>query len=152
MKQKLLITLALILISTGCASIGQGKHTFTDDAGAIRGYDPVAYFNDGGPKKGKSSLSVTHGGGVYHFANEANRDAFKADPERYAPQYGGYCAYAMSKGFVVSTDPNAWHIKDDKLYLNYSLGVRKTWLKKRDEYIVKADTNWSKKLKTGLDG
>ena len=144
-----LILLAIVALS-GCTTVGQ--RTFTDDAGAIRGYDPVAYFTESRPVKGSSSITANYQGGTYHFASAENRDLFKAEPERYAPQYGGYCAYGMSKGFVVSTDPNAWTIHNDKLYLNYSLGVRKTWLKNKDGHIAKADVNWADKLKNGIDG
>ena len=143
MKTKFILLALAVIFSVGCASAQ--KKTFSTDEGAIRGYDPVAYFTLGKPVKGKSEISAKHGSGVYHFATEEHRELFKADPEKYAPQYGGYCAYGMSKGFDVSSDPNAWTIRNDKLYLNYSLGVRKTWLKKPDDYIVKADKNWAKK-------
>ena len=144
-------TLAFILFaSTGCASLE--RHTFSDEEGAIRGYDPVAYFTDGQPVKGRGDITLEHAGGIYHFANEKSRALFEADPARYAPQYGGYCAYAMARGFVVSTDPNAWHIHNDKLYLNYSLGVRDRWLPKKEEFIIKADDRWTEKLAKGIDG
>ncbi|MEM7467785.1 MAG: YHS domain-containing (seleno)protein [Pseudomonadota bacterium] len=138
-----IISALLILTTVACASIE--KRTFSTEEGAIRGYDPVAYFTAGKPVKGKSSLTTQHGTGVYHFSSQEHLDLFEQNPDKYAPQYGGFCAYAMSKGFDVSSDPAAWTIRDDKLYLNYSLGVRKTWLKKPDEYIVKADKNWAKK-------
>lgn len=143
MKLKLLLTSLIVLLSAGCASVE--KRTFSTDDGAIRGYDPVAYFTEGKPVKGSQSISTKHESGVFHFSSKENLALFKQDPQKYAPQYGGFCAYAMSKGFDVSSDPNAWTIRDDKLYLNYSLGVRKTWLKKPGEYVVKADKNWAKK-------
>ena len=143
MKSKILFAILIALLTAGCASAQ--KKTFSTEEGAIRGYDPVAYFTEGKPVKGKQNLTVKHGTGVYHFSSQEHLELFKDDPNKYAPQYGGYCAYAMSKGFDVSSDPNAWTIRNDKLYLNYSLGVRKTWLKKPDEYIVKADKNWAKK-------
>ncbi len=143
MKMKLLFTILVLSLSVGCASVE--KRTFSTDEGAIRGYDPVAYFTVGKPVKGQQSITTKYGTGTYHFSSKENLALFKQDPEKYAPQYGGFCAYAMSRGFDVSSDPNAWTIRDDKLYLNYSLGVRKTWLKKPDEYIVKADKNWAKK-------
>ena len=120
--------------------------TFGDEAGAIRGYDPVAYHTDGQPQPGNPEFSTQYNGADWYFASESNLALFREDPERYAPQYGGYCAYAMSRGWVVSTDPEAWHIEDGKLYLNYSLGVRKTWLKDVPGYIAKADTHWQEKL------
>lgn len=143
MRSKLIFAVLALALNVGCASVE--KRTFSTDDGAIRGYDPVAYFTQGKAVKGSKSITLTHGTGTYHFASDENLDLFKQDPDRYAPQYGGFCAYAMSKGFDVSSDPNAWTIKDDKLYLNYSLGVRKTWLKKPTEYIEKADKNWAEK-------
>ena len=143
MKIKFLFTILILAISVGCASVE--KRTFSTDEGAIRGYDPVAYFTAGQPVKGQQSIATKYGTGTYHFSSKENLDLFKQDPAKYAPQYGGFCAYAMSKGFDVSSDPNAWTIRDDKLYLNYSPGVRKTWLKKPGEYIEKADINWAKK-------
>lgn len=144
----LLLALGLVL-SSGCASLEH--HTFSDEDGAIRGYDPVAYFTESRPVFGRSDITARHDGAVYHFASEENRELFEARPTYYAPQYGGYCAYAMSKGFVVSSDPNAWTIHNDKLYLNFSLSVRKTWLKRKAEYIEKADRHWKKKIADGLD-
>lgn len=149
MSIRTLVLLLAALLLNACSGIEQ--RTFSDDDGAIRGYDPVAYFTESRPVKGNPQITHHHNGGTYSFASEQNRALFEADPARYAPQYGGYCAYAMSKGFVVSIDPKAWHIHNDKLYLNYSLGVRKTFLKKRDEYIAKADVNWAEKLRTGIE-
>jgi hypothetical protein len=81
-------------------------------------------------------------GTTWIFASAENRDRFQADPERYAPQYGGYCAYAVSKGHTASIDPKAWTIVDGKLYLNYSKGVKKKWEQDVPGNIVKADKNW----------
>jgi len=146
---RIVFLILVTLFATACGSVW--RRTFEDEAGAIRGYDPVAYFTVGKPVKGQANITAQHDGGTYHFSSEEHRDLFTNDPQRYAPQYGGYCAYAMSKGFVVSTVPEAWHIYKDKLYLNYSLGVRKTWLKKKDEYIAKADKNWAEKLRDGIE-
>ena len=142
MKQ--LLTIFVLLALSGCTALKQTA--FSDEEGAIRGYDPVAYFTESKPVKGKRDISHSHRGVVWYFASEDNLQRFKNQPEKYAPQYGGYCAYAMSRGFVVSIDPEAWSIQDDKLYLNYSLGVRKTWLKDPVGYIEKADSNWQEKL------
>ena len=147
MKQ--LITIALLVTCVGCTSL---KHrTFSDEAGALRGYDTVAYFNEGKPIEGAPDIAYEYNGATWLFANEENRELFKQNPEYYGPQYGGYCAFAMSKGFIASIDPQAWTIKDDKLYLNYSLGVRETWLKDADVYIEHADKHWAEKLKHGID-
>lgn len=109
---------------------------------AILGYDPVAYFTDGAATQGKVDFELRWNGAVWRFANAANRDAFAADPERYAPRYGGYCAYGVARGYAVKIDPEAWTIVDDRLYLNYSKGVQATWSKDIPGYIAKADANW----------
>ena len=120
--------------------------TFADEIGAIRGYDPVAYHTEMMPVKGNPAYAHEYNNAIWQFSREENLKLFRNDPERYAPEYGGYCAYAMSKGYVVSTDPRAWTIKDNKLYLNYSFGVRKTWLKDVPGYVAKADANWQSKI------
>ncbi len=109
---------------------------------AIRGYDPVAYFRDGGPRPGKSEFSVRHGGAVWRFASAGHKALFEADPERYLPAYGGFCAYGTSRGYLVKIEPEAWSIVDGRLYLNYDLDVRKTWLGRTKTYIARADGNW----------
>lgn len=134
-----------LLVITGSACTSLGASTFADDNGAIRGYDPVAYHLVQTPTKGDARFTSRYNGSTWYFANSTNQSLFEQDPKKYAPQYGGYCAYAMSKGYVVSSDPDAWTIVDEKLYLNYSLGVRKTWLKNVPAYIDKANANWQEK-------
>lgn len=109
---------------------------------AIRGYDPVAYFRDGGPRLGKPEFSVRHGGAIWRFASAEHKALFEADPERYLPAYGGFCAYGTSRGYLVKIEPEAWSIVDGRLYLNYDLGVRKTWARRTKTYIARADGNW----------
>lgn len=109
---------------------------------AIRGYDPVAYFREGGPRLGKAEFSTSHAGAVWRFANAENKVAFETDPARYLPAYGGFCAYGTSRGYLVKIEPEAWSIVDGRLYLNYDLGVRKTWLGDSKGYIARADRNW----------
>ena len=109
---------------------------------AIRGYDPVAYYQQSAPVKGSSQFSYQWRGATWLFANAENRDRFQAEPDHSSPQYGGYCAYAVSKGRTASIDPEAWKIVDGKLYLNYSKGVRKKWEQDVPGNIVKADKNW----------
>jgi YHS domain-containing protein len=113
---------------------------------AIRGYDPVAYFTEGKPVEGSREFSHEWKGATWRFATAANRDAFAAAPEKYAPQFGGYCAYGVANGYTVSTVPEAWTIVEGKLYLNYSLGVRADWLKDVPGYIGKANANWPRAL------
>ena len=135
-----LVTFALFCLTT-VAHAGKTE-VFSTKAGAIRGYDTVAYFTEGKAVKGKPQFTHEWKGAKWRFASAENRDLFKADPEKYAPQYGGYCAYAVSKGYTASTDPEAWTIHKGKLYLNYSKSVMATWRKDKDGRITKADKNW----------
>ncbi|MDP3069447.1 MAG: YHS domain-containing (seleno)protein [Opitutaceae bacterium] len=114
---------------------------------AIKGYDPVAYFESGKPVKGDSAFAHEWNGATWRFASAAHRDVFKAAPERYAPQYGGYCAWAVAQGYTAGIDPDAWKIVAGKLYLNYSPEVQKKWAGDEPGNIAKADTHWPKLLK-----
>ena len=116
------------------------------DPVAISGADPVGYFDEGRHVKGSEEFAAEWNGATWHFASAANRDAFLADPERYAPQYGGYCAYAVAKGSTASTDPEAWAIVDGKLYLNYSKSIMEKWDADRPGFIRQADRNWPRLL------
>ena len=120
--------------------------TYAEDGIAIDGTDPVAYFTEGAPVKGSSEFTHSYNGATWHFASAANRDAFAADPARYAPQYGGYCAYAVSEGYTASTTPKAWRIVDGKLYLNYSKRIQRRWEKDIPTRITNANANWPKVL------
>ena len=120
---------------------------FAIDGVALRGYDPVAYFTESKPVKGDSAFSVRWKGATWHFASAANRDAFKAAPEKYAPQYGGYCAFGTAQGYAVQTEPDAWKIVDGKLYLNYNRSVRTRWEQDIPGFIDAADKNWPNVLK-----
>ena len=111
---------------------------------AIEGYDAVAYFTDGKPTKGDPKYQFEYMGAKWLFASADHRDQFKADPEKYAPQYGGYCAYAVSKGSTAKIEPDAWKIVDGKLYLNYNHSIQKKWEKDISGHIKKADANWPK--------
>ncbi len=114
---------------------------------AIKGYDPVAYFTVGKPTKGDSDFSYDWNGAAWHFASAANRELFKIDPAGYAPQYGGYCAWAVSRGYTAGIDPDAWKIVNDRLYLNYSPKVQGQWSENIPDNIARADENWPKILK-----
>ncbi len=119
---------------------------FETRAGAIRGYDAVAYFTESKPVRGNKDYVVEWNGARWYFASAENRDRFKADPENYAPQYGGYCAWAVANGYTASTDPDAWTVVNGKLYLNYSLGVQQQWAEDILGNIVKANKNWPSAL------
>ncbi len=115
---------------------------------AIKGYDPVAYHEDGKPVKGSSKYEFEWKDAKWRFASAEHRDLFKANPENYAPRYGGYCAWAVSQGYTASVDPeNAWTIFGGKLYLNYNVEVKKTWQMDIPGNIKKADANWPGVLK-----
>lgn len=109
---------------------------------AVEGYDVVAYFTDGKPVEGTDDLSVDWKGATWQFSSAENKALFESDPEKYAPQFGGYCAWAVSQGYTASTVPEAWTIVDGKLYLNYSKGVQNTWEQDIPGNIKLADTNW----------
>lgn len=110
---------------------------------AIRGYDPVAYFVDKEPKPGNEEYQHIWNGATWQFSSAENRDAFVADPEAYAPQYGGFCAWAIAaKGKLYSTQPSNWKIVENKLYLNYSDGVQRKWEKDIPGFIVEGDKRW----------
>lgn len=117
---------------------------FVTKDGAIRGYDPVAYFTQGKPIKGAKDITFKWQEATWHFSSTANRDMFQKDPEHYAPLYGGYCAFGMSNGYKASIEPEAFTIVGNRLYLNYNLDIRKTWVKDQKEHITRADGNWPK--------
>jgi hypothetical protein len=109
---------------------------------AVKGYDVVAYFTEGAPRRGDGRFEVDWDGARWRFASADNRDRFQREPERYAPQYGGYCAYAVSRNYTADADPDAWHIENGRLYLNYSLRVRRLWREDVPGNIAKGDRNW----------
>lgn len=110
---------------------------------AIKGYDPVAYFTDQQAKLGISAYSATYKGATYHFASKENKERFEANPTEYVPQYGGYCAFGVAMNKKFDTDPEAWKVVDNKLYLNLDKSVQKRWLEDTAGYIASADSNWT---------
>jgi YHS domain-containing protein len=124
------------------AALAQKAPVYSDSSGAIRGYDPVAYFTQSRPVKGSPQFSHRWNGATWRFASAENRDRFAAAPEKYAPQYGGYCAYGVAGGYAVKIEPDAWSVVDGKLYLNYDRSVQKSWQADVPGYIRKADANW----------
>jgi hypothetical protein len=115
---------------------------FQRDGLAIGGTDPVAYFTDGAPVQGVADHTVDWNVARWTFASAANRDAFVADPERYAPAFGGYCAFAASRGYLAPTVPEAWSIYEDRLYLNANLRARELWLAELPNVIAAGEANW----------
>ena len=119
----------------------------TSDGVAIKGYDPVAYFINGKPVKGSRESGHVWMGAKWYFSNAEHRDLFIKNPEKYAPKYGGYCAYAVSVGTTADIDPEQWNIVAGKLYLNLSKKIRDKWSKDIPGNIKKADENWPNILK-----
>ena len=111
---------------------------------AIKGYDPVAYFTAKMPVKGDSDFEYEWSGARWRFANAMNLEMFKGDPEKYAPQYGGFCAYGVSVGKKFDGDPRFWRVEDGRLYLNLNAKIQETWLKDVDGHIEQADEQWGR--------
>lgn len=109
---------------------------------AVEGHDAVAYFTQGKPVKGSKDFSTEYQGAEFRFVSAENLETFKADPAKYAPQYGGYCAWAVSQGMTAKGDADHWAIVDGKLYLNYNKKIQNTWNEDRAGFIVKADAEW----------
>lgn len=135
-----LLALALVQSPPALALDPINNSLFSDVA--IHGYDPVAYFTQGKPVAGRSDINHTWKGAIWYFSTPENRDLFKANPTQYAPQYGGYCAWAVSQNYTADIDPKAWTIVNGKLYLNYDAEVQAKWSASRAANIAAADKNW----------
>ncbi len=109
---------------------------------AIEGFDPVSYFTDPAPAKGVEALSARHLGATYYFASAEHRDLFVKEPAKYAPQYGGYCGYGASRGYLAPVDPEAYTIMNGRLILQNSKKVLELWQKEPDARLKLADQNW----------
>ncbi len=146
---RLLATVLVLFCVAPLAAQARSPEIFTGlvQGVAVGGYDPVAYFTEHKPVQGKADITYSWKGATWRFASAQNRDAFKAAPEKYAPQYGGYCAYAVAKGATAKGDPTAWSIVHGKLYLNVSASVQKIWEKDIPGYIKAAEKNWPDVLK-----
>jgi YHS domain len=139
--KKIVISL-IVLISFTVTAFAQKSSVFITDGKAIRGYDPVAFFTDSKPVKGFDSLGYDWQDAHWLFSSAKNLEAFKANPEKYAPAYGGYCAYGTAEGHKAPTETDTWSIVDGKLYFNYNKKVKEFWLKDQPGMIKKADANW----------
>jgi hypothetical protein len=109
---------------------------------ALKGYDPVAYFTEGKAIQGRKEFTYEYADAKWRFVNAANRALFAHDPEKYAPQYGGYCAWGISQGKFFDGDPQVWRIVNGKLYVNYNKEIEKTWEQDTPGFIAKADGLW----------
>ncbi|HSF45025.1 MAG TPA: YHS domain-containing (seleno)protein [Chitinophagaceae bacterium] len=137
---KLLYFTVVLFLAKGVSA--QKAEIFQKDGSAIRGYDPVSFFTQGQALKGDENYSYQWNGARWLFSSSSNLESFKGDPGKYAPQYGGYCAYGMAEGHKAPTEPSTWTILDGKLYFNYNLKVKELWVRDTKGFIEKADHNW----------
>ena len=141
----MMVVLGLVVGIAGSAAAGADSSVPAVNAAegiGLKGYDPVSYFINGAPTKGSEQYSYLWTGVTYRFASAGNLEKFKADPEKYLPQYGGYCAYAMSLDRIADIDPSRWAIVNGKLYLNNGFVAEKLWSLNKSGNIVSADRNW----------
>jgi YHS domain-containing protein len=136
------IIIAVLALFTIVQAKAQKAEIFAPSGKAIKGYDPVAFFKESKPVKGADSLSYTWKEATWLFSNRQNLEAFKADPDKYAPQYGGYCAYGLSQGHKAPTQTDTWTVVNDKLYFNYNSKVKELWTKDQPALIKTADEKW----------
>ena len=149
-RRSIILTGAGLLVAAGAVSIApwqsglasEAIFTGKTDGIAINGYDPVGYFKQNAPVKGADEFTADYEGVKWRFASAENRDLFVANPEKYAPQYGGYCAYAAANNSIAKTEPEAFTVADGKLYLNYDLSIRSRWESDQSANISKADKYW----------
>ncbi len=134
-----IIISAICLIQTAAA---QSSEVYAPSGIAINGYDPVAFFTEGKPLKGLSEFSFTWKNVQWNFISKANLDSFKTAPEKFAPQFGGYCAYGTSQGHKAPTQADTWTIVNEKLYFNYNMKVKGLWDKNRIPLIDSANVKW----------
>jgi len=141
----LIIVVAISKLLVGQVHADVPSYNQDDHRVAIKGYDTVAYFLESRPVLGSEKFSYEWEDAYWHFASAENRELFQANPARYAPQFGGYCALGIAFDQYVNIDPEAWTIVDGKLYLNKSIEVRDTqWRKESGKYIPEAEHNWYK--------
>ena len=148
-KQNRIIRIGFLVLFTLISSVVWAKDpVFTKflSSDAVSGYDPVAYFTQSRPVKGSDDFSFKYKDAKWYFSSQENLELFKSNPDKYAPQYGGYCAWAVAQGYTADGNPMNWAIRDGKLYLNYNTSIQDKWLKDVDAFIIKANQNWPKVL------
>jgi YHS domain-containing protein len=131
-----------IMLFSAATVHAQKAEIFQKDGVAIKGFDVVAFFTESKPVMGEEKISYEWKGARWLFSSSANMESFKNDPEKYAPQYGGYCAYGMADGHKAPTETDTWTIIDNKLYFNYNRKVKEMWWKDSKGFIEKANANW----------
>src|SRR5690606_21038944 len=143
MKRLLMYFILIALIPAACRNQkSEALEVFAPSEGAINGYDHVSYHKERRPVKGDHEYSYEWKDATWYFASEENLSAFKTNPEKYAPQFGGYCAYGMANGHKAPTEPDAWTIVDGKLYFNYNKDVLAKWKANQDALIKQAGALW----------
>lgn len=143
MKSLIQSTTVVVLMLASMAAAEKSYVNVDRNGLALQGYDPVAYFTDAKPTKGDAGITATYRGAVYRFASTANKDLFEKDPAKYEPQFGGFCAYAVSINKTAAIDPNFWEIVDGRLILQHNKKAWDLWQKDPANNLVKADANWS---------
>lgn len=136
------VLILVVGLLASCSTSQTNDLVFGTTEGAIQGIDPVAYFTEAKAIPGVVRYAYEYLGQRWYFASQEHLEMFKNDPKKYMPQFGGYCAFGMSRGYKAQTSPEAWTIVDGKLYLNYNLDVRSLWNENQTEFIRKAEENW----------
>jgi YHS domain-containing protein len=140
-KRRRLVVLTALLALGAVARAGSTIYG-ADKGPALQGYDAVAYFTVGKPTLGDARFTHEWNGAAWRFASQQNLDRFRAEPGRYAPQYGGYCAFAMSGGAFSPGDAKRWRIEGDKLYLNANVFAQTLWELDIPKRVTDADGHW----------
>lgn len=125
-----------------CTTFHPDKPVFEKKGLAIGGFDPVAYHAKNTAVPGNENFRLPYKGSIWQFSSQANLSKFQKEPDKYEPAYGGYCAYGMAQGDVIKSDPNAWSVKDGRLYLNYNMATKEKFDKNSEQMIRKADGHW----------
>ena len=144
LKSRRRVLAAAILSVVSVAVFAQDPRTVSRDTNlpALQGYDPVTYFTADRPQRGRPEYSAAHAGATYHFVSKDNQSRFAAEPQKYAPQFGGHCAYAASRGYKAPGSPMDYQIVDGKLYMNFNADVHKQWQEDVRANIAKGERNW----------
>jgi len=135
------VNLALVVLLLSSQALA-GEQYVDREGRAIDGYDAVTYFTEEAPVMGLAEITAQYNGATWQFASEANRAAFLANPQRYIPAYDGHCAWAVANGYKARTDPLAYRIVDDQLYLNYDAGIQRRWEGDIEGHIRQSEANW----------
>ncbi len=142
-KSILFLILGISILAANCSKTeGVKLVNTTAENIAIKGYDTVAYFADNGAVKGNPQYEFVWNGAKWLFSSKDNLEKFKSNPEQYAPQFGGYCSWAVSHGYTADGDPEAWKVVDGKLYLNYNQKVKEKWEAEQPKLIEDGKKNW----------